>query len=48
MFENGVEAGIDHGEAGWILEDNWGMRRGMEKMGAHVLKTYRVYGKELD
>ena len=47
MFENGMEAGIHRAEAGWILEDNWGMRRGMERMGAHVFKTYRVYGKEL-
>ncbi|MDX1674515.1 MAG: hypothetical protein R3314_06975 [Longimicrobiales bacterium] len=47
MFENGMEAGIHRAEAGWILEDNWGMRRGMERMGAYVFKTYRVYGKEL-
>ncbi|MFO7894537.1 MAG: hypothetical protein R6U63_12450 [Longimicrobiales bacterium] len=47
MFENGMEVGIDGAEAGWILEDNWGMRRGMERMGAHVFKTYRVYGQEL-
>ena len=47
MFEEGVKTGIEGGEAGWILEDNWGMRRGMEKMGAYVFKTYRVYGKEL-
>ena len=47
MFESAVESGIEGAEAGWILEDNWGMRRGMERMGAHVHKTYRVYGKEL-
>ena len=47
IFENGLEAGIHRAEAGWILEDNWGMRRGMERMGAYVFKTYRVYGKEL-
>ncbi len=48
MFEAGQEAGIERAEAGWILEDNWGMRRGMERMGAYVFKTYRVYGRELD
>ena len=47
MFENGLAAGIHQAEAGWILEDNWGMRRGLERMGAYVFKTYRVYGKEL-
>ncbi len=47
IFENGLEAGIHRAEAGWVLEDNWGMRRGMERMGAYVFKTYRVYGKEL-
>lgn len=48
IFENGIGAGIYRAEAGWVLEDNWGMRRGLERMGAHVFKTYRVYGKELD
>lgn len=47
MFESAVEANLDEAEAGWILEDNWGMRRGMERMGARAFKTYRVYGKEL-
>ncbi len=47
MFEQGTGAGIHRAEAGWILEDNWGMRRGMERMGAYVFKTYRVYGREL-
>lgn len=47
MYENGMEAGYRQAEAGWILEDNWGMRRGLERMGAYVHKTYRVYGKEL-
>ncbi|MGK7311162.1 MAG: N-acetyltransferase family protein [Candidatus Longimicrobiales bacterium M2_2A_002] len=47
MFEEAVKTGLEGGEAGWILEDNWGMRRGMEKMGAYVFKTYRVYGQEL-
>lgn len=47
MFEAGREAGIERAEAGWILEDNWEMRRGMERMGGHVFRTYRVYGEEL-
>jgi GNAT superfamily N-acetyltransferase len=34
-------------ECSWILEDNWGMRRGLERMGARVYKTYRIYEKGL-
>ncbi len=47
MYENGIAAGLNKGEASWILEDNWGMRRGLERMGGYVYKTYRVYGTEL-
>jgi GNAT superfamily N-acetyltransferase len=31
------------GEAGWILEDNKGMNRGLEAMGGEITKRYRVY-----
>jgi GNAT superfamily N-acetyltransferase len=34
-------------ECSWILEDNLPMRRGMERMGARLYKTYRVYGGPL-
>ncbi len=47
IFQNGIAAGIHQAEAGWILEDNWGMRRGLERLGGYVYKTYRVYGTEL-
>lgn len=47
IFQSGFAAGIHQAEAGWILEDNWGMRRGLERMGAYVHKTYRVYGTQL-
>lgn len=47
IFQNGLEAGIHQAEASWILEDNWGMRRGLERLGGQVYKTYRVYGTEL-
>jgi GNAT superfamily N-acetyltransferase len=40
------ELGHTGGECSWILEDNWKMRRGLEKAGAYVYKTYRVYQKE--
>ncbi|MGN6557040.1 MAG: GNAT family N-acetyltransferase [Solirubrobacterales bacterium] len=33
----------DHGEAGWILETNEAMNRGLEAMSAEIVKKYRVY-----
>jgi GNAT superfamily N-acetyltransferase len=48
IYQKGLEAGYNTAEASWILEDNWGMRRGLERLGAQVYKTYRVYGRELD
>lgn len=47
MMEVVQPRGMAKGEGSWILEDNMMMRRGMEKMGAHVYKTYRVYEKPL-
>jgi hypothetical protein len=34
---------VGHGEAGWILETNTGMNRGLEAMGARIVKTCRIY-----
>ncbi len=47
IFREGVRAGFDQAECSWILEDNWDMRRGLERMGARVYKTYRIYEKTL-
>jgi GNAT superfamily N-acetyltransferase len=47
IYRKGLAAGYRTAEAGWIIEDNWGMRRALERLGAHVHKTYRVYGKPL-
>jgi len=35
------------GEAGWILETNRGMNRGLEAMGGEVVKRYRLYERRL-
>ena len=35
------------GEAGWILEDNEAMNRGLEAMGGEIVKRYRVYERGL-
>ena len=36
------------GEPGWILENNSSMNRGLEAMGAKVVKRYRVYERLLE
>jgi GNAT superfamily N-acetyltransferase len=35
------------GEAGWILENNSSMNRGLEAMGGRIVKRYRVYERLL-
>lgn len=45
LFNNGVGMGIYKGEFGWILEDNHAMRKMLDKIGAEVSKTYRIYEK---
>lgn len=47
LIVNGMRRGIRHGECSWVLEDNVGMRRGIENAGGKVYKTYRVYEKAL-
>jgi GNAT superfamily N-acetyltransferase len=47
LFRAGARGGMSQGECSWILEDNWDMRRGLERIGAEVYKTYRVYEKDL-
>jgi GNAT superfamily N-acetyltransferase len=36
------------GEAGWILENNSAMNRGLEAMGGKIVKRYRVYERLLE
>ena len=45
--DNGLSMGIDHGEMGWILENNTAMNKAMEAMNGEVIKRYRVYEKAL-
>jgi GNAT superfamily N-acetyltransferase len=42
-----VARGTTIGELSWILEDNLGMRKIIEGLGARRYKTYRVYEKSL-
>jgi hypothetical protein len=42
-FDLAATTPLKGGEAGWILETNRGMNRGLEAMGAEVVKRFRVY-----
>jgi len=44
---NGLEVGYKSSELGWVLESNKSMIRVAERIGAHIEKTYRMYGKDL-
>ena len=46
-FRAAQSLGHTSGESSWILEDNWKMRRALEKVGAEAYKTYRIYQKDL-
>ena len=43
LLKNGPARGIVNAEFSWILEDNMMMRAPLEKMGARVYRTYRMY-----
>jgi GNAT superfamily N-acetyltransferase len=47
LFRTGQKIGMPEGECSWILEDNVPMRHALERFGATVRKTYRVYDKPL-
>jgi GNAT superfamily N-acetyltransferase len=47
IYIEGNSVGIWRSECSWILEDNWDMRRGLERIGAVPDKTYRLYGRTL-
>jgi GNAT superfamily N-acetyltransferase len=43
MLHNAARHGIVNSEMSWILEDNMTMRTALEKLGARVYRTYRMY-----
>jgi GNAT superfamily N-acetyltransferase len=47
-FDMAAKTRIKHGEAGWILETNHSMNRGLEAMGARIVKRCRVYERSLE
>ncbi|HLJ01868.1 MAG TPA: hypothetical protein VKT31_00430 [Solirubrobacteraceae bacterium] len=47
-FDMAARTRYKHGEASWILEVNTAMNRGLEAMGARIVKRWRVYERLLD
>jgi ribosomal protein S18 acetylase RimI-like enzyme len=47
IYFEGSNTGMWRGECSWILEDNWDMRRGLERMGAVADRIYRIFDKPL-
>lgn len=47
-FATAEHSPLKKGEAGWILETNRGMRRGLEAMNGRVVKRYRIYERLLE
>ena len=47
-FEVGVRIGMHKGEAGWILETNTAMNRGMEAMHSRIVKRLRMYERRFE
>lgn len=47
IFQASQRRGYHWGEASWLLEDNWEIRRGMERCGGRIYKTHRIYEKSL-
>jgi GNAT superfamily N-acetyltransferase len=46
-YDNAERSRLQHGEAGWILETNRGMNRGLQAMNGTIVKRYRVYERNL-
>jgi GNAT superfamily N-acetyltransferase len=47
-YEMASKGKVDTGEAGWILETNKSMNRGLEAMGGSIIKRCRVYERLLN
>lgn len=46
-FDTAERSHQKQGEAGWILETNEAMNRGLEAMSAEIVKKYRLYERQL-
>ena len=46
-FNMAASTPVTWGEAGWVLETNKSLNRGMEALGAQIVKRYRMYERAL-
>jgi GNAT superfamily N-acetyltransferase len=46
-FNMAAATPVKWGEAGWVLETNKSLNRGMEALGGRIVKRYRMYEREL-
>ena len=44
---HGRRHSIHHAELSWILEDNWAIRKIIERVGGRAYKVHRVYEKQI-
>ena len=47
MVKTGIGKGYEAAEMSWILEDNLPIRRGLERLGGRLFRTYRIYDRPL-
>jgi GNAT superfamily N-acetyltransferase len=47
-FDMAARTRVKRGEAGWVLEDNDSMNRGLEAMGGRIVKRCRLYERLLE
>jgi GNAT superfamily N-acetyltransferase len=47
LVQEAIDWGIEEGEFSWVLESNNLSRRTLERGGAKLIKTYRIYDKQL-
>lgn len=47
LVRNAAKKGMHAGEMSWILEDNFAIRRPLERFGARVYKRYRFYERSV-
>ena len=47
MLEDVLKMGVTHGEFSWVLESNHLSRASLERGGAILSKTYRLYDRSL-
>jgi len=47
-FDSAAKTPQKAGETGWILETNKAMNRGLQAMGGHIVKRWRVYERILE